>query len=325
MHKYLKRYIYWIFSFFLIIGIVFEFLQLKLVPTKKHYKIEHFESNETEVLDYLEYSPKYIWYSTLSTLSLGIGVSLLILILFDKKIDEINNDLNEKVRKKEREAFEQRIIELQNKIQSDVFEGTLQKIIPKEIFFLLKSEIFLNDFVRKNTKWAYEIALINNKITVRQTVIYDLINLKDNDATEQFSIWTSKTKNQEIVVESIRINDIEISCNPDTTIESRIEEDNYNYSVTLSKGESKKVMICINNVYEGDYVRDLQLTKYPMINLDLQVSKTPDLNVVIDGTFAQPLTLQNDLNDKLLFYNNVPAVLPGQGVIYIVEKTKQDT
>lgn len=317
MYNFLKKYIWIIFISCLLIGFYLKHLQSIEIPTKKHYNIEHIDTGEVEKKDFIEYDNMYTIYNIGSTIFLSLGIALFLLIVIDKKIEESVSEEKQRIAENDRLEFENRIVELQNIIQNDVFEGTLKRIIPSEIFNLLKSKIFLSDFVRKDIKWIYNVSSRDNKIIVVQTVSLTLQNVKNIDALEEFSIKTTKTDEQEIEIESVLIDGKEIKIEP-------IDKNHYKYSIDLKKSEEKSFSLSIKNTYFNDSIRDLQITLYPMVNLEIQVFKEAGLKVSLEGTFSEELEYSTK-KDDLIIFKPISAVLPGQGILYTVEKQVKKT
>lgn len=319
-YKFLKKNIWAIFIVCILVGFIFQYLQSKQIPQRKYYNVEHIETGEKETFEYLEYEPKFSFLSVLSTIFIGAGISLLILIAIDKRIDEKEKKENRQIQDSERKDFEDRIVELNNRILNDVFEGTLKRIIPEELFDLLKAQVFLSDYVRKNAKWIYEVREDCNKnICVKQTTMYELHNVTERQTSKEFNVVVTSTEKKKIEIESIKVNNklIEITKN---SITEGIKTETYKYKVDLEKGEKENISITINNEYYEDSIRDLQTTKYPIINLEVQLINHSSLKVNLNGSFAGPLIAKNETQGDLIIYEPIKAVLPGQGILYTIEK-----
>lgn len=319
MYKFLKNHIWVIFTLFMLLGGVCQFQQSKLIPSKKLYKVDNLTTGTSQTFDFLQYDVEYTLYSIISTILIGAGIAVLILIAIDKKIDESENKKNRQIAETERHEFEERILKLQNQIQNDVFEGTLKRIVPVEIFNLLKAQVFLSDYIRRNAKWIYEISENSDGyIIVKQTIMYELHNITGKTVSNNFPVNFRSTKKQEIVLESIEVNKESISITDNLVKGDACKS--YNYDVSLSAGEKKNISITIQNTYSDDTVRDLQTTNYPIVNLEIQVINKSPFYVRIEGSFGEKLVPKTGTEKSMIIYEPITAVLPGQGVLYCVEK-----
>lgn len=252
--------------------------------------------NKTTVTHY-EYIPKYKILPILSNILYSTSVALLLLFLIDKRID----------------MQESRV--LSEKINQNIFNGVLKKLVPEKLFNQVRQDIFNNDVIRKNAKWTYQISKnANDSFDVSQSIIYEIENLtedkieKDINVKINFSTDISETKITKWVLKSLN--------------KEIIKEETSDFDkivVELNPKETKIVELSIKSEYKTPAVMDTHVSNFSIVGLDIQIQKPENCDVIIQPSFTTKLN-KSEPNPTLITYDKVDCILLGQGISYIIKK-----
>ena len=297
----IKRYYILISVVVLFIGIFLNVISSDISPETKTIYVAT-GNNQTKTHEIIEYPFYKDILTTSANVCYSFAITLFIALFVISRLDE-----------KEKEDFNGKILQLQKSINKDVLSSTFEKIIPNEIFDLIKSDILDAKSIRKNSKWYYDFAVENGKTIITQTFIVELHNstnsiieehiklnfFRDENSTSYVSFFSCVGSNSDNEISIENTNSCEI-------IDEKIELDPYKFAtITLSTVTET----------DKDYIIDTDTTKSPIINLDLTVNFPLGYVVELFPTCSNSLTCLKASETKQI-YKTIPALLKGQGIIY---------
>ncbi len=232
-----------------------------------------------------------------------LGVSLLILVAIDKRIDTEEN-----------KRYQHELKTLDEKIHNNIFDGVLNKIVPELLFDQVKKDIFKTDIIRKNAKWNYLISEKNNSFELHQTIQYEIENLTDGRIEKEIPVQ---------LFFSNQLVDTKLTHWKIKKINGDIErEEKVNFTkliLCLDSRETKKIELNVSNEYHNETVLDTHITSYSIIGLELQIQKPANIDFKVMPTFTSNLN-ENRPNNQLITFDKIPCILLGQGIVFIIEK-----
>lgn len=239
--------------------------------------------------------------------------------------------INSSVQKKIIETEEIRLKELQKKINQDVHNALFEKIIPKEIFETIKSDIINEEFIRKDGEVFLDFSLDDqDNIHSKIVVIYKVFNNTNKPILPGHSIATftnlesEKTKMEKIECKMEgKVIAIYDHSEPENSNGVSIEEleDNvlqvsYNFELPSSSFYIDKTIY--TNKYK-DKVQDDFFTVKPLINLSINANFPLGYKFRIFDVFSPKMECLVDEKGKSI-YKVIGGILPKQGFVYFLEK-----
>jgi hypothetical protein len=303
MLKYLTKNYWWITILLIGLAILLD-LNFDAVETiKTPHEIIN-SDGEKEMYTTLTLKNSYQLVRALIYVLYSLGVSLIVLVAIDKRIDTEEN-----------KRYKSELDKLNGKIQNNIFDGVLKKIVPEILFDQVKKDVLKTDIVRKNAKWNYQISHNDNKsFDLNQTIKYDIENLTEGEIKREIPVninFSSSLSETKITHWKIK--------NSDGVIE-REESQNFDkLIVELKSREIKTIELNILNQYKTESVVDSHVSSFSIIDLELQVQKPKDVKINIVPSFTTKLT-RSEPNDTLITYDKIPCILLGQGISYVIEK-----
>lgn len=323
-----KRYL--LISITLVIGaIAIDLLCLEATPAKHVDYITGVNGKTAEIVSYT-YSYKYESLKILTNLMYGLAVSVIVLIALELKYDENERKKQAAQDKTNREKFEAKIQELQEEINTNIFDGVLKKLIPEPLFDLIARDILNKSIIRKNARWIYNLSHGgSNNFIVEQTITYELQNIGKTQITEPLKIQVSDSAISKSNLEYAKISKngkaIFEADKPEELAQLTKNEKNLNtsiFDIPLEQNEIAEVVISIKHDYNNKVVVDSHNSNYSIVGLELEVNKPADCDFTIVPTFTSSLK-ETNIKETKIMYEKIPGLLIGQGISFICEEKNE--
>ncbi|MHA4810765.1 hypothetical protein ACX0G9_21845 [Flavitalea flava] len=244
----------------------------------------------------MEYSPAYKYPRVLGEFFYTLGIAILIFFLIEYTLSNYER----------------------NKINKDVFEGVLKKIIPEPLFEIVTNDILYKSFIRKNVVWEYEISNnnTNDGYDLTQLIIYEFCNISNIKVSVPVSISIHQTKENTAsfgYFDVQKMDGAKISVSPEDKGSERI------FKLDFEPGQTLKVIHHIKISYGSYHVTDCHFTNYSIIGLEIRIRKPADCKFHSIPTFSSNLEILKE-DDRNIIYKPVKGLLKGQALVYLLEK-----
>ncbi len=319
-----KRYIV-ICVLLIAIGLFLDLSFTDAVPIKTTQTIKDM-TGKSVTFDVFVFSYKYEILKIITNLCYGLAISILVLLALELKYDEVEKDKIKILEDQERANFKLDIQNLQEKINSNIFNGVLKKVIPEELFNLIEKDVLNKNVLRQNAHWVYDVTEgAKNNYIVTQTITYELINNSQTIVNEFLNVSISESqrcksyfnffkieKNGTIIIEK---NKDEIE--KEILVKGMVKSNSY--PVELKPGEVAKITRNIVHEYIDKSVFGSHMSNYSIIGLTIEINKPENCEFTIHQSFTSILNPTKPNNRKIL-YEKIPGILLGQGLSYTIEK-----
>jgi hypothetical protein len=307
MLNYLSKNYWWIVLIIISIALILDlsFDTIEIVPSAKEFTNI---KGEKIVVEYSTLQDSYQVVRAIVSILYSLGVSIIILVVLDKRIDTEEN-----------KRHQRELSALNDKIQNNVFDGVLKKVVPNDLFDQVKKDIFNNDVIRKNAKWTYQIELNeHNSFNLNQTIEYEIENLTEDILKKDIPIAINFSNDLvEIKITSWKVK----KMNGDIECEEKINFEKL--TVNLEKRESKKIELNIRGVYKTTAVMDNHVSNFSIIGLEIRVQKPSNVEFKPTPSFTTKL-IKSEPNAQLITYDKIPCILLGQGISYVIERKETE-
>lgn len=253
----------------------------------------------------------------ISMLFFTVGSSIFIYSFIDAKMRR--NE--EKIRSEENQLF------LKN-----IHAGIFENIMCKEIYNVLKRDFFLSPIYRSKLRITLQISENLNGYEITKNIEFNSSNssVLEETVEEVIAIPLNETINGNKRSLMFKYNDeskwIKVS--------DKLEEDNVNkrfyrkavneqgepaYCLKLKKGQEISVVNSVFKKYNGFVIEDRIFSTKSIVGAEIIVIKPKDCTFKLEPTFE-------GVNDVKIFgeteirFENISAILVGQGIIYSVSK-----
>jgi hypothetical protein len=282
--------------------------------------VEIFNNGSKTIVESYTFEYKHPIIKTFPTILYSFSISVviaLVILLVIQKDEEEQRKIRDEMRKDE--------------IFKNVFKGVFNRLIPDEIFEVIKSDILEANIVRKNLKWVFDFEIENNQIILYRTVMYEAHNITTKDCKEIFSYIFSSTEYTSTEIEFLKwheFNDIDNT----KIIYDKNNELEHNHLGLASNTQIKKdieiphnKIICINfrskEIFKNNanFLHETHFSSACSIGWELQVNYPKEYNFSILPVFSGKInTLIDDENRKEYKYSG--AILKGQGIEFTLFK-----
>lgn len=309
----LKNKYFWISVGLVVVALFLDFY-FDVAEIKKTTQTVNDLNGNTVSYDILSYSPKYKLINLASTLLYTLGISIAIYFGIEFQMDKIEKtkDRNE-------------LNELQRKINENIFNGVLQKLVPEELFKLMVRDIINKSIIRRNATWTYNIEETQQGYKLTQLIQYELENIGNQKSSVPISINVHHTTLSSSHFEYFKVikNGTDFIEYDKAQIASRqtpIEKGISNVvDVEISPSEVIKVVHTVVNEYFSKCIVDCHFSIYSIIGLKITVDKPINCDFHMLGTFTEKLKSYKPTPNKIV-YDPIDGILIGQSVIYMIEK-----
>lgn len=320
----IKQYYLWICLVILILAISLTYFGTSIGLVSKQIEIIQ---NSKIVTENVLVFPFYAnLMQLLGTFLYALCISIFIAIFIISKIEL-----------KLKEEKQRELNELSKSINIDVFEALFKKLIPYELFEVIKSEIINNKLIRKNMQWFFDFTVSsdsNNIIKVKKTIKYELHNISNEDIPDHLCIKHDDFLTKEKIIRAIYIVDghEEISYDKDDTsthsqikikesgLDDKIKTIRFDY--TIPKEKQVDVTLVFDSNYKGNNFQDSFFTAHPVIDglLIATYPKNYKFNLY-DALSSDMVCILKEEGREI--YEVKGGILPHQGFSYGLEEKEE--
>lgn len=295
-----------------------------------------------EVVNTYKFEYEHSFLKVFSIVLYSFSMSLLI-SLFILKVIQKDDD-------KERELKDERRKEA---IFKNVFKGVFNRLVPNEIFDVIKSDILEAKVVRKNVQWIYDFKIENEQLVLYRNVMYEIHNISSEPCNEPFSYIYSSTEYTETKILFLKWhekNDIkstfiaydverdgeqnhrnieEIESNNSTNnilqLENKdIDFEQVKHDVHVIPGTVIKINFKSKETFKNNsnFVHETHFTTACSIGWELEVNYPIGYSFSILPMFSANLIPTVDDVDRKK-YSHEGAILKGQGIEFTITKVSK--
>lgn len=280
-----------------------------------------------EILDY-PFSKKM--FEIFSNLFLTGLIGIFISFLITKSIEKQRAEKDSQSLNLQKKEHEKQLQELQSKINENVFDALFKRIMPKEIFQVIKRDIIKSDIVRRDSEWFMDFTVQNEDITLRLTNRYKAYNNCDKEIVNPVTRLIHNLGYSESYIEKVlcTLHD-EILVNYDSNKSDnkgvRVEDIDENtkkihYELRIPAYHYVEYTTVFHNKYKN-FVQDEFFTLLPQIDLNIIATYPSEYEFRIFPMLSSELKLKlKEVNRSI--YKAEGGILPNQGIVYYLEKKK---
>ncbi len=259
-------------------------------------------------------------YKLLANFMYGLAVTFVVTIFVTRKLEDEQKEKNENELGKLRDA-----------ININVFDALFKKLIPDEIFQIVKAEIIENKVIRKKAHWTLVFEEISNsEIKMTSSNNYELHNISKEKVSDPVNIEIDPLSSN-----NFKIHKAKCLSSSDQTLVSydfNAPDELENIEILDLETGGKRVKYVvevpandhITSFFEysssySNFVYDCQHTKYPIIELNIQAIFPIGYEFEIHPTLSNELKLISS-GSTHKSYKVDGGVLPRQGIIFTLKK-----
>lgn len=320
---------YWVYIIVVVVILIFAAIAIDVWfsnGTIEAIRISIFDKNGTiNTVNTYKYNYEHPVLKVLSVFLYSFAMSILISLFIIKVLQKDDDEERKKEEEKRRDE-----------LFKNVFKGVFDRLIPTEIFDVIKSDILEANIVRKKVKWTFDFTVNkeDNTITLQRNVMYEAHNLTSSDCIEPFSYIFSSTDYSSTEIEFLKWHDIEdkgttkIAYNNKTKDDSELEHIPLGNDIEQVK---KDINIPVNKIifinfkskeiYKNciSFLHETHFSSACSIGWELQVNFPKEYEFSIIPVFSGNInTVVDDEGRKEYTYNG--AILKGQGIEFTLSK-----
>jgi hypothetical protein len=322
---------YWVYIIITTIFLVLAAISIDIWFSNGHVQLEQIRildgNNSEQTVNTYKFVYEHPILKVVSVFLYSFAMSLMI-ALFILKVIQKDEDEQRKM------EDEQRKIEL----FKNVFKGVFDRLVPSEIFDVIKKDILEADVVRKNVKWLYDFKVEENQIVLYRNVMYEVHNLGSKECTEPFSYVFSSTDYTETKITFLKWHADGDTENTEIAYDERhhqISDGAHKLEHNKEAGDFEQVrrdikipidkVININfkskEIYKNNvlFLHETHFTTACSIGWELEVNFPVGYSFGVIPMFVKKLTpIIDDNNRKKYKYDG--AILKGQGIEFTLTK-----
>lgn len=277
-------------------------------------QITIFDNNESKIVNNYVFHPNYVFAKPLSSFlysfAMSLSISLFILLVIQKSDHE----------KRKEELFQ------------NVFQGVFNRLVPNEIFNVIKRDILEANIVRRNVKWIYDFKIEDGALVLYRNVMYEAENLSNRECFEPFSYIFSKTNFSETKILFLKwhpVNKKESTTevrydNDDGIFDPCIVDINFSqikHNITIPCDQKIMINFKSQETFKNiEFLHETHFTTACSIGWELEVNYPSDYSFSIISMFTPKLEpIVDDRERKKYSYDG--AILKGQGVEFTLSKS----
>lgn len=295
---------------------------LDLLSAKTPFRIEQIFSpgpnDKSQSREVIALPTRYHVFKILSGFSYALAGSIFISAFVTNRVEET-----------QKERREEELKTLRNAVHVDVFDSLFQRLMPPELFAVVKSQLINQKTVRRNADWVYDFTLTaDHRLESRQTVSFELHNVSQDTITEPTKALARQSTGSSVYLESaycefegkplVRYN----HQRPRDSIGLKLVEEGdmtfIDFSVEIPPREHVNFNMVFRNRYDGD-VSDMYFTQSALIDARLTANFPAGYNFDVFSSMSSELKpiLREETRHV---YKLEGAVLPDQGYVYYLTK-----
>lgn len=274
--------------------------------------------NKTVEKQYLLVESKHFVLSLLASFFMTAGITLFISMFFSNYFD-----------KKEKEAFEQRLVQYQEETAKNAFLSLFHQIVDESFFNVIKNDIIQCKKIRKNARWIYDIEEKEKNdhtkyLVLNRTITYSVINLSSEPQEEEilFSSFSNSYLQSEFSYAKKRDSSDkeyeEYKQDELDTLEEQNGTKTIKKSIKLKSFKSTEIVKVIKQTFNSNYIYETQFANCPLSNLEIQVNYPSGYKFELSSALSEEPE-KDTSNPRRIIYTFNNAILKGQGVEFYCE------
>jgi len=322
---------YWIYIIIVVVLLIFAAIAIDVWfsnGTIEAIKISIFDKNGTiSTVNTYKYNYEHPILKVLSIFLYSFAMSILI-SLFIIKVLQKDDDEERRI-----EANKKR-----DELFKNVFKGVFDRLIPNEIFDVIKRDILEAKVIRKNVKWIYDFKIENGELVLYRNVMYEVHNLSSAECTEPFSYVFSSTPYTETRITFLKWHEHNNTSNTEIAYDERhntINDGVHRLEHNKEAGDFEQVkrdikipvgkIININfkskEIFKNNinFLHETHFTTASSIGWELEVNFPVGYSFGIIPMFVKKIEPIIDDEDRKK-YKYDGAILKGQGVEFTLTK-----
>lgn len=301
---------YWILFFLvsLLSGISLKVYFSEITLEQKH--VEEIRDGSVIEKTYYTPTPRHVLAQTAANILITFSFALLISLVFIKAIEAAD-----------KEKFEGKLLKFQKETAKDAISSTFERLIEKDFFEIIKSDILNAKFQRNDLRWQYDICPPENgKIRMRRTISYELKNISSSEHTEHINVasFTSEHCSTHTVSIKYRIEgdskfrSLKLEDETDGATLRKKNED-----ITIPAGKVAEVVVIFTQDFPREYIYETHFLNQGAVGLELIVNLPDGYDFSVNSTVLHSRTEQtlNEANKKT--YRIKGAIYRGQGIEFM--------
>ena len=289
------------------------------------------DSGQTTSKAMIKQSPKGAILSILSAFAFSLAISIFISVFVCRKLE---TSLHAEKQKELRS--------LQDAINSDVFDSLFKKLVPDEIFDIIKTKVIGNRIIRKNANWIFDFSEADdgNSIKLIQTIKYELHNVSHEKLSDAIDSLYETHDSCGLQRLQCRLDGKEVLSYPthsgdmtssSTTIDNAMQKETVKIipqsdglvsiraTVDIPPSRHIDVTQVYKTIYMNSCVKDGYFTKYPLINATLTANYPDGYAFSIFQAFST--LMQETLREPgRTIFELSGGVFPHQGFVFSLRK-----
>ena len=211
----------------------------------------------------------------------------------------------------------------------DVFNGLFRKLVPDEIFAVIKRDIISTPVIRRDALWFLEFYKKenDNHIFLRTDIEFSLINLSNNIIDYPvLSVCESLSEDEDKLIKVVakRNNDIENLYEVNKSNDRcNYEDKNGEKVLSVKYSINPKEKIILNIIWETKYIseeiKDAFFSQTALVNAKLEIRHPEEYEFNLFSSMSSPFVLQKVEKDRSTYLAE-GGILPLQGLVYNLRK-----
>lgn len=284
-------------------------------------------SQEREYLAFATFPKKHFIFQALGYVLFSMGISLFITLFITNEIE-----------RHERRKWEQRDEELKHSIATTAFETIYKKVIPEEIFQVVRSDLLLNMVIRKEAVWDYRFKIqkdggvvcehkfsysIQNVGVQRIKNPLDICFTNDENSNSELLRVVAKCRGKEIA----KFDSRDPSNLSGLSIEHAGEITKVNFDGYLDPGADNSIFITtLMKIEYRNIIQEVFFTKLPIINGSVIIRFPVEFNLCFYPSTSSKFDEEDDhvidgYRTKVFIFRG--GVLPNQGFAINLNRVRE--
>jgi|GEM_PF-6331738 len=228
----------------------------------------------------------------------------------------------------DKEKFESKLLKFQKETARDEISSTFERLIEKEFFDIIKTDILNAKFQRNELRWQYDIStLTSGGMRLRRTIIYVLKNISSSEQTEHINVASFTSAH-------CTTHSVNVKCKIDGEDEFKplkLDDEmggatltKKNQEITIPAGESAEVVVIFTQDFPRDYIYETHFLNQGAVGLEIIVNLPDDYLFNVNSTVLASRTEQTLDEENKKIYKIKGAIYRGQGIEFMCWRKPKD-
>ncbi|MCB0451148.1 MAG: hypothetical protein KDC97_13620 [Confluentibacter sp.] len=268
---------------------------------------------------FYERNLKYPIIELISNMSISFSFAVIISIFFVRSIES-----------REKEEFEDKLLKFQKETAKDAISSSFERLIDRDFFEIIKTDILNAKFHRRKIRWEYDIVISkNNKesMVLTRTVSYILENISQIEQTEDVHVSMFSTVHCTTEGVSIKCKIDGEKNFRDLTINDKNEHGistSTIQKINIPARKNAEIVSVFKQVFPRDYIYETHFLNNGGTELEITVNLPYGYDFSISSTLASRTEKLLDEPTKKRYRIN-GAIYKGQGIEFMCFKQPADS